>query len=304
MTEKRALGRGLSALIQPDVNFISAPSGSENRGTNPVSSLRMDQLTAGRFQPRSFFDEDEIISLASSIKEKGVLQPIVVRRHPEKTGFYEIIAGERRWRASKIAGLESIPVVVANLGDAEALEVALLENIQRQDLSPLEEAEGYKRLMDEFAYTQESLSKILGKSRSHVANALRLIHLPDEIKAMVQDGRLSAGHGRALLTAKDPIDLAHLIVQEDLSVRQAEELAKIDPSDRRGSSSSQGSGASGPRFVDPEIQALEEKLGGWLQLPVSLKMKGGDRGQIVVGFKTMAELDGLLTRLHHWTQNS
>jgi ParB family chromosome partitioning protein len=181
--------------------------------------LPIDQVHPGKFQPRRRFDEDALTALVESVRERGILQPLLVRKDPAATPgntSYEIIAGERRWRAAQLAGLHEVPVLVRTLTDREALEIALIENIQRSDLTPLEEAEGYKRLMDEFDHTQEDLARSVGKSRSHVANMLRLLALPDEVKYLVQDGSLSMGHARALLTAPNPMAAAQEVIKREL----------------------------------------------------------------------------------------
>ena len=192
-------------------------------GSNPGDvARRIDQLHPGRFQPRKNFDEASLASLVESVIAQGILQPLLVRPSPDKPGSFEILAGERRWRAAQRARLHEVPVVVRELGDREALEIALVENIQRQDLTPLEEATGYQRLIDEFQHTQEALATALGKSRSHLANMLRLLTLPAAVQALLAGGRISAGHARALIMAKDPVALAKRIVAEELSVRETE----------------------------------------------------------------------------------
>ena len=183
-------------------------------------------MTPGRFQPRRKFDQEAIQSLVDSVRERGILQPLLVRQHPDDGAIFEIIAGERRWRAAQLAGLHQVPVVIRELTDREALEIALIENIQRQDLTALEEAEGYKRLMDEFGHTQEVLAKALGKSRSHIANMLRLLTLPLQVKQLVQEGSLTAGHARALLSVEDPVTTAQQVIEKGLNVRQVEQLAR------------------------------------------------------------------------------
>src|SRR5262249_53948249 len=218
---RRNLGRGLSALFGEESEDYATLDRLRQAKTVPIDFVR-----AGRFQPRRNFDDAALDGLAESIREKGVLQPILVRRHPEEASAYEIIAGERRWRAAQRAQLHEIPVVIRELDNREALEVALVENVQRQDLTPLEEAEGYRRLIEEFSHTQEDLAKSVGKSRSHVANTMRLLGLPDPVKLHVEAGRLTAGHARALLNAQDAVMLADEVVRRGLNVRQTEQLAQ------------------------------------------------------------------------------
>ncbi|MEI6986634.1 MAG: ParB/RepB/Spo0J family partition protein, partial [Rhodospirillaceae bacterium] len=221
--KRPSLGRGLSALFG-EVNDEYS-SGDRVRQTK---QLPVEFIHPGRFQPRRKFDEEAIAELAQSVREKGILQPLLVRRSPDKANHYEIIAGERRWRAAQAAGLHEVPVVLRDLSDREALEISIIENVQRQDLTALEEAEGYRRLLDEFKHTQEDLARALGKSRSHVANTLRLMALPEPIKLMLHDGQLTAGHARALLTATNPLSLAEEVVAKGLNVRQTEQLARND----------------------------------------------------------------------------
>jgi len=221
MSKRTGLGRGLSALMG------EAASALELQDTNIQSEhnhLPLENLVAGLYQPRKFFYEEDLQELSASIQKRGVLQPIIVR--PLGQNKYQIIAGERRWRASKMAGLSTIPAIVKELTDKEALEFAIVENVQRQDLNPLEEAEGYQRLIEEFSYTQDVLAKSMGKSRSHITNLLRLLTLPDEIKDYIYDGSLSMGHARSLINVENNIELAKKIISEGLNVRQAEQLLR------------------------------------------------------------------------------
>lgn len=285
MTEikKKVLGRGLSALLDS--------SYEEEREEIQVSSLHLsvEEIVPGSHQPRHHFPEDELLALAASIKEKGILQPILVRVHAHEKGKYEIVAGERRWRAAKMAGFTEIPALVKDFSDVEALEVGLLENIQRQDLNPIEEAEGYRRLAEEFHHTQETLARILGKSRSHIANILRLLTLPKKVKDYLMEGKLSAGHGRALVGVEDPEYLADLILEKNLSVRQAELLSKQDLSKERGIAS-----ASHP---DPEKEILRNHLSELLGQPIDLILKGMG-GKIVIPFKNPTDLDLLIQKFN------
>jgi len=285
MTEikKKVLGRGLSALLDS--------SYEEEREETQVSSfhLSLSDIVPGHHQPRHHFPEEELLALAASIKEKGILQPILVRTYRHDKGKYEIVAGERRWRAAKMAGFTEIPALVKNFSDAEALEVGLLENIQRQDLNPIEEAEGYRRLAEEFHHTQETLAHILGKSRSHIANILRLLTLPKKVKDYLIEGKLSAGHGRALVGVEDPEYLADLILEKNLNVRQTELLSKQDLTKERGTAS-----ASHP---DPEKEILRNHLSELLGQPIDLIFKGMG-GKIVIPFKNPTDLDLLIQKLN------
>lgn len=283
MAEKRRnLGRGLSALLGED------PSPAQAAGARQIA---VSKLHPGRYQPRRTMGQDELQDLAQSIRELGVLQPILVREHPEKPGNYEIIAGERRWRAAQLAQLHEVPVLVKVLSNKETLEVALVENLQREDLSPLEEAVGLQRLMDEFGHTQEALAKAVGKSRSHVANMLRLLGLPDAVKAMVDAGTLSAGHARALLSAASPETLARQVVEQGLSVRQTEQLVQ-----RAQASAKSGGARRGPKEKDADTRALETDLADLLGLRVAITSKGGE-GAVTLYYKSLDQLDGLLQRL-------
>ena len=286
---KRAgLGRGLSALFgEASEDYASL---DRVRQTKPVP---IEFLYPGRFQPRRKFDEASIAELTQSVKEKGVLQPLLVRRHPERPNAYEIIAGERRWRSAQAAGLHEVPVVVRDLTDREALELSIIENVQRQDLTPLEEAEGYRRLLDEFKHTQEDLARTLGKSRSHIANTLRLMALPEPIKAMLHEGALTAGHARALLTAANPVALAEIVVAEGLNVRQTEALAKGEnPAAPR-----PGPLAAKPAAEkDADLLSLEESLSEQLGLKVLIATRGNG-GTLTIQYKSLDQLDDVLRRL-------
>ena len=281
-SRRRGLGRGLSALLGEE-----RPAAGES-----AQSLPVERLYPSRYQPRRRFDTESLASLADSIREKGIVEPIVVRRHPDRPGDYEIVAGERRWRAAQEARLHEVPVVLRDIADRDALEIALVENIHRDDLSPLEEAEAYRRLMEEFNHTQEALARAVGKSRSHVANALRLLGLPEPVKEMILEGRLSAGHARALVTVNDPEALAKEIVAKELNVRQAERLA------RRGKPNGGGRPRGRPpkQAKDPNTAALERDLGAMLGLRVNIEERGTG-GVLSVHYETLEQLDDLLQRL-------
>ena len=222
--EKKSLGRGLSALLAdvgPDTSPAAPPPASAGQRMIPI-----DRIQANPDQPRRSFDDKDLQDLAASIREKGVIQPLILRPHPQETGGFQIVAGERRWRAAQIAAVHELPAVVRDLDDAEVLELAIIENVQRADLNAVEEAQGYRQLMDRFGHTQERLAEALGKSRSHIANLLRLLTLPEPVLELLRAGRLSAGHARALVTAANPEALARQVIDRDLSVRQTEALAR------------------------------------------------------------------------------
>lgn len=284
---KRGLGRGLSSLI-PDTPVKIKPTADADGQVLPIETLKPSPL-----QPRRRFAEEELNGLAESIRAKGVMQPLLVRVSDAMPGMYEIIAGERRWRAAQLAGIHELPVIIRDLSDLETLEVALLENIQREDLSPLEEAEGYQRLIDEFGHTQQRLAESLGKSRSHIANLLRLLSLPDEVRSMVENGELSAGHARALLNARDPAALAATIVRKGLNVRQTEMLVRLQKSENAEPGAAPANGSAGR---DPDILALEHELSTALGLKVTLASKGKG-GALTIAYRSLDQLDGLIRRL-------
>ncbi len=309
-TRRRGLGRGLEALLGGD-GYAAAPAdagANPNRESGPpdrdpaagARRLPIGDIRPGRFQPRRIFDDEELQALAASIREKGVLQPVLVRRRADAAPGWELIAGERRWLAAQRAGLADVPAVVLDLSDREALEAGIVENVQRQDLTPLEEAGGYRRLIDEFGYTQEALSRIVGRSRSHVANTLRLLNLTGEVRRLVDARALSAGHARALLTAADPDALAAKIVRNGLSVRQAERLAGKGGAGRSGRSA--GAGQAGGADSEPaagkdaDTLALERTLEDRLGLKVAIDHKGAG-GRVTIRYASLEQLDDLLTRL-------
>lgn len=303
---RRGLGRGLSALFgDTETALDDEVAGAARGGAAAGEAEQSERLTAerlvpigrlrsGRFQPRKEFDQQAIDDLSESIREKGIIQPILVRKHPDEADLFEIIAGERRWRAAQQAQLHEVPVLVKSFTDREALEVALVENLQRQDLTPLEESEGYQRLMDEFHHTQEDLAKAVGKSRSHVANMMRLLNLPDPVKGMLREGKLTAGHARALLNAEDPVTLAERVVSRGLNVRQTEKLAvtegKKQPR-KKGATASDG-----PGHKDADTVALERDLSQLLGLKVSI-LFAGRGGSLTVEYDTLEQLDDILHRL-------
>ncbi|MTJ82973.1 MAG: ParB/RepB/Spo0J family partition protein [Telmatospirillum sp.] len=296
-SRRRGLGRGLSALlgdpVAPPVPSQSAPSAEEAvvAGTvlKGLRTLPIEKLKPGRFQPRRRFDQAAIDDLIESVREKGILQPILVRPLTDGSEDFEIIAGERRWRAAQAAALHEVPAIVRSLTDREALEVALIENLQRQDLSPLEEAEGYRRLMEEFSHTQEELAKTVGKSRSHVANTMRLLALPSPVKEMLDNGDLTAGHARALLTAEDPAALAEQVLAKGLNVRQTEKLSQQGLAKAKARKPAPGK--------DADLLALERDLSNLLGLKVNIALAEQGGGQVTVSYSTLEQLDNLLHRL-------
>jgi ParB family chromosome partitioning protein len=298
--KKRGLGRGLDALFKDARAEETSAAAKIKRAEEivveaqqPVAGaprkIAIDRLQPGKFQPRLHFDDAAIDNLAASIAVHGVLQPLFVR--PLPGGKYEIIAGERRWRAAQKAQVHELPVIVHDLSDNDALEIALIENLQREDLSALEEAEGYQRLMDEFRHTQDVLAHRLGKSRSHVANMLRLLKLPAKVKHYMQEGKLSAGHARALIGCDNATQLADVIVKRGLSVRQAEKLVKAAVAGK--------AKKSAPRnFVprDVDILALEEKVSTQLGMRVRVEGSGAE-GTLSIEYKSLEQLDDVLLRL-------
>ncbi len=286
MADKK-LGMGLSALLGKDEAEFSELDQGEHTKTVSITHLH-----PGKYQPRHAFGEEQLQDLAQSIREKGVLQPLLVRPHPEQVGEFEIIAGERRWRAAQQAQVHDVPVIVRDFDDKETLEVALVENLQRQDLSPLEEADGYHRLMHEFSHTQEQLAQVLGKSRSHVANTLRLLTLPGDVKEMLEAGELSAGHARCLVGVSRAADLARQVVKQGLNVRQTEKLVKS------GTEGAVAKPKAPPPSKDADTVALEHDLANMLGLKIEIKDRGG-KGQVVIHYDSLEQLDGVLARLTH-----
>jgi ParB family chromosome partitioning protein len=281
--QRPRLGRGLSALLGDEGSDYAALDAVRESKTVPIEYLRPN-----RFQPRREFDDEELDSLAESIREQGILQPILVRRDSDNANGYEIVAGERRWRAAQRARLHEVPVLIKDLTDQKALEVAIVENVQRQDLNAIEEAEGYQRLMRDFSHTQEDLARVVGKSRSHVANTLRLLGLPNEVKALVSSQELSAGHARALLNAVDAVKLAHQIVARGLNVRQAEKLAKA------GREAPEPAAALAQK--DADTLALERELSSVVGLKVAIDHHG-DGGKVTITYSTLEQLDDVVQRL-------
>ena len=288
---KRGLGRGLSALMADVTENEQAAARGPAAGEQMVP---IEQITPNPEQPRKRFAKGDLDDLAASIKEKGVIQPLIVRKRAD--GSFEIVAGERRWRAAQQAQVHQVPVIVRDFTDVEVLEVAIIENIQRADLNAVEEAAGYRQLMDRFGHTQEKMAEALGKSRSHIANLLRLLNLPEPVLEMLRNGDLSAGHARALIPADDPLALAKQIVKGGLSVRAAEALVKSEGKDSATSSSSGKS--SGASEKDADTMALEGDLSASLGMKVSLDHKPGqESGTMTVSYKSLDQLDALCRML-------
>lgn len=278
--EKRGLGRGLSALMA-DVDLIPSDK------PVPRQVLPVEQLTPNPDQPRRVFAPELLQELASSLRAKGVLQPLIVRPHPRDRGLYQIVAGERRWRAAQIAQLHEVPVIVRDLDDTEVLEVAIVENIQRADLNAIEEAASYRQLMDRFGHTQERLGEALNKSRSHIANLLRLLNLPEQVQTWLKEGKLSAGHARALITAHNAVELARKVIEKNLSVRETEELV------RRQAEGAKNKSVRQRGDKDADTLALEGDLTAHLKMKVAINHSGRDGGQLVISYKDLDQLDQL-----------
>ena len=285
----RGLGRGLSALMA-DVEAAPRDSSGNRRAEQRVA---IEKIMPNPDQPRRSFSDESLADLAASIRTKGVLQPLIVRPRPGHEGEYEIVAGERRWRASQKAQMHELPVIVRDYDDTEMLEVAIIENIQREDLNPVDEAQGFRQLMDRFGHTQEALAEALGKSRSHIANQMRLLQLPESVLEHLREARISSGHARALITSDDPEGLARQVVKDGLSVRATEALvrksAQGDPEPRRGKSSSAASGSK-----DADTKALEGDLSAATGLKVSVDHDTGkESGSITIRYETLDQLDDL-----------
>ena len=285
--KSRGLGRGLSALMA-DVNEAPVSGTVDPTPRRADMMVPIENIVPNPDQPRRRFDPEHLEDLSNSIREKGVIQPLIVREKPGAAGTYEIVAGERRWRASQKAQLHELPVIVRDFNDTEVLEIAIIENIQRADLNPVEEAAGYRQLMDRFGHTQEELSKALGKSRSHIANLMRLLNLPEDIQGLLETGKLSAGHARALITSDHAHEIADKIVSGGLSVRQTEDMVKKFASGEKDKPK--------PKRIekDADTKALEGDLSANLGMKVLIDHKAGtDSGQITIKYKDMDQLDEL-----------
>ena len=271
-TIKKGLGRGLSSLI------------GETKVEIKTNRLPLSEIVPNKYQPRKNFDEEILNDLSNSIKERGVIQPIIVRKSNSENNKYEIIAGERRWLAAQKAGLREIPVVITDADDLKSLEFAIVENVQRHDLNPLEEAQGYKRLIDEFGYDQDKVSKFIGKSRSYISNSLRLLNLPKEVLDYVEQKKITAGHAKILVGLDNAVFLANKFIEKKLSVRQAENLVKI----LRKSSKNKG------RIIDPNIQELENSISEKIGLNVSIKNSKNNKGVISFYYKELDQLNKII----------
>lgn len=284
------LGRGLAALIGDYDDESSAIERARGQRRVPIEFLRPNPRN-----PRKNFGDPELEDLANSIRERGIIQPILVRTIPGVADNYEIVAGERRWRAAQRAGLIEAPIVVIEAGDKEALEIAIIENVQRTDLNALEEAQGYEQLANEFGYTQADLARVIGKSRSHVANTLRLLKLSEPTKKLLAEGSLSAGHARALLSVLNPDSLAKRVVDQGLSVRDVERIAQLE-AERNSDSKDDTSAALDKKRKDADTLALEKALADVLGLTVVIDHRGG-RGEMKIRYRNLEQLDALCKRL-------
>jgi ParB family chromosome partitioning protein len=271
-TIKKGLGRGLSSLI------------GETKIETKTNKLLLSEIIPNKYQPRKNFDAANLEDLASSIKERGVIQPIIVRKSNTDNSKYEIIAGERRWLAASKAGLHDIPVVLTEANDLKSLEFAIVENVQRHDLNPLEEAQGYKRLIDEFSYDQEKVSKFIGKSRSYITNALRLLTLPNEVLKFIEEKKISAGHAKVLVGLDNAYFIANKIIEKKLSVRQSENFVKIFRKKK----------SSFVKSLDPNIQSLEDSISDKIGLNVSIKNSKNNKGSITFAYHDIDQLNKII----------
>lgn len=286
------LGRGLAALIGDDAAYaLGDANAPAPRG---VREVPIEFLRPNPFQPRHVFREEDLTDLSNSIREKGILQPIVVRPVSGQENAFEIVAGERRWRAAQKAQLHQVPIIVKELTDAESLEIAIIENVQRADLNAIEEAAGYDRLMQQFSYTQEQLSKLIGKSRSHVANTLRLLSLPQGVRTLIEEGKLTAGHARPLIGAARAEELAREIVAKGLSVREAETLSRKETT---GSAEPRRAAAAHGGDKDADTLALERNISDQLGLKVEITFSAEKGGEVKIHYKSLEQLDEICRRL-------
>ena len=283
---KSRLGRGLASLMG-DLPHESSLTNDENKAN--ISILPIEHVQANKQNPRSSFSEEDLADLSNSIKEKGMLQPIIVREIDAEKLSYEVIAGERRWRAAQIAQLDKIPVIIKNLSDEDALEIAIIENVQRSNLNPIDEASGYKRLIDVFNYTQEDLSKVIGKSRSYIANILRLSSLPEIVKEYLSSGQITVGHARALILNANSEHIAKLIIKNGLSVRQTEELVK--------KYNNKQSALRSSKDKSVHIKALEKLISDNLGLKVEIKTNDNKQGKITISFSNIDQLENIKKHL-------
>ena len=289
MNKKKGLGKGLAALIGEKEslgNDINKPNDVSIQNLRQSDEIPIEFLRPNKNQPRKLFDEEKIDELSQSIKQKGLILPILVKKIDENN--YQIIAGERRWRASQKAGLHDVPVIIKNLDDKEILEIALIENMQREDLNPIEEAEGIARLQDEFKYTQEELSNILGKSRPQISNTIRLLKLPQKVKEFVQNKTLSAGHARALVGLEDSYAIAQVAIKKNMNVRQLETYISYVKNKR---------GKKGNKTKDPNILSLENEITQMLGLIIKIDHKNSEKGKLEIFYNNLEQLDDLIKKL-------
>lgn len=288
----RGLGRGLSALMADVAPEAPATDGAAAPAPRkPDQHVPIEQIVPNPDQPRRAFGPAELEDLANSIREKGIIQPLILRKRPDGSAGYEIVAGERRWRAAQMVQLHAVPALIREYTDTEALEIAIIENIQRADLNAVEEAMAYRQLMDRFGHTQEKLAEALAKSRSHIANLLRLLQLPEEIQSWLREGKLTAGHARALIPCADPVPLARDVIARGLSVRQTEELA------RKAKGATKAARPPAPSEKDADTRALEGDLTANLGMRVSIDHKGLDGGQLIITYRSLEQLDELCQKL-------
>jgi ParB family chromosome partitioning protein len=288
LTKKKVLGRGLSSFLTDNINSIEQNSGPvfDKSTEKTIMSVPIEDLIPNPDQPRKEFDQSDLKELSATIKEKGILQPLLVVR--DGNYRYKIVAGERRWRAAQLAQIHEVPIIVKDLTNEEIIEIAIIENVQRAQLSPLEEAESYLNLSEKFKYKHEYISKIIGKSRPYVSNLIRLMSLPDEVKKCIRSGSLSSGHARALLNAEDPVGLSRLIVKKGLSVRQTEFLAKRQNRDDKG----QDKLKSLPTEKDPDTIELERSLTALLRIPITISYDRKKKsGKVHISYGNIEELD-------------
>ena len=289
MNKKKGLGKGLAALIGEKEslgNDINKPNDVSIQNLRQSDEIPIEFLHPNKNQPRKLFDEEKIDELSQSIKQKGLILPILVKKIDENN--YQIIAGERRWRASQKAGLHDVPVIIKNLDDKEILEIALIENMQREDLNSIEEAEGIARLQDEFKYTQEELSNILGKSRPQISNTIRLLKLPQKVKEFVQNKTLSAGHARALVGLEDSYAIAQVAIKKNMNVRQLETYISYVKNKR---------GKKGNKTKDPNILSLENEITQMLGLIIKIDHKNSEKGKLEIFYNNLEQLDDLIKKL-------
>ena len=291
--KSRGLGRGLSALMADVAPKPETPETTNTAGRSD-RFVPIELIFPNPDQPRRTFDEDKLRELTESIRSKGIFQPLIVRQRPDNNQQYEIVAGERRWRAAQRANLHQVPVIVREFNDTEVLEIAIIENIQRADLNPVEEAAGYRQLMDRFGHTQEKLAEALGKSRSHIANLLRLLNLPTDVQGYLVSGQLFTGHARALITSDHPSELAKKIIAGNLSVRETERLVKQAAQGTDEGKKAKTPGSKNKLEKDSDTKALEGDLSAALGMRVSVEHKmGTEAGSITITYKTLDQLDDL-----------